>query len=101
MKIMGNNTMAPLQQVKKAPTVNTTATSEKSASFDQLSLNTKRQLEGDDLMQKEVAAKLSNEVRTHNTTGKVAQLQKEFEAGTYQVDARETASRMLLMGAVE
>lgn len=101
MKIMGNNTVTPLQQAKKVTNVTTSTKSEKSASFDQLSLNTNRQLEGDSLKQKEVAAKLSNEVRTHNTTGKVAQLQKEFEAGTYQVDARETASRMLLMGAVE
>lgn len=101
MKIMGNNTVTPLQQGAKVANVKTETKSEKSASFDQLSLNASRQLEGDDLKQKEVAAKLSNEVRTHNTTGKVAQLQKEFEAGTYQVDARETASRMLLMGAVE
>lgn len=101
MKIMGNNTVTPLQQPKKVANVNAGMQTEKSASFDQISLNTSRQLEGDALKQKEVAAKLSNEVRTHNTTGKVAQLQKEFEAGTYQVDARETASRMLLMGAVE
>lgn len=46
---------------------------------------------------RELAASLSQQVRTFNTTGKIADLHEQVAAGTYRPDARETAARMLLM----
>ncbi len=66
--------------------------------YDQISLSSESN-ENNTL--KDVSVKLSHEVRTHNTTGKIAELREAVQSGTYCVDARETAARMLLMGAVE
>jgi len=46
---------------------------------------------------RDVAASLSYQVRTHNTTGKIQELRRAVSSGEYQVSARETAARMLLM----
>ena len=48
-----------------------------------------------------VAADLSRQVRTHNTTGKIQELRRQVQAGEYQVSPREIAARMLLMEAGE
>lgn len=46
---------------------------------------------------RELAASLAHQVRTHNTTGKIQELRRQVSTGEYRVDARETASRMLLL----
>lgn len=48
----------------------------------------------------ELRGKLAQEVRTATTSGQVAALREQVQSGTYQVDARETARKMLLMEAV-
>lgn len=102
MKITGTNAMSPLATQNKAVAyTGGTAKTDKGASFDQITLNTQREAQGEGRIQQEVASKLSHEIRTHNTTSKIAQLKEEVQSGTYQMDARETAARMLLMGDVE
>ena len=48
----------------------------------------------------ELRGRISNEVRTATTSGQVAALREQVQNGTYQVDARETARKMLLMEAI-
>ncbi len=101
MKITGNNTLGAISSAGKAKPVATAKQTREAVQFDQVSFSSMSKLEGSDRTQQEVAAKLSHEVRTHNTTSKIAELREQVQSGTYQMDARETASRMLLMGAVE
>ena len=46
---------------------------------------------------REMAASLSYQVRTHNTTGKIQELRRQVQSGEYQIEPRETAARMLLL----
>lgn len=46
---------------------------------------------------REMAASLSYQVRTYNTTGKIQELRRQVRSGEYQIEPRETAARMLLM----
>ena len=46
---------------------------------------------------REMAASLSYQVRTYNTTGKIQELRRQVRSGEYQIAPRETAARMLLM----
>ena len=46
---------------------------------------------------RDLAAALSQQVRTYNTTGKIQELRNQVASGTYRPDARETAARMLLL----
>ena len=48
-----------------------------------------------------MAASLSQQVRTYNTTGKIQNLRQQVASGAYRPDARETAARMLLMAEGE
>ena len=48
----------------------------------------------------ELRGKISQEVRTATSSGQVAALREQVQNGTYQVDARETARKMLLMEAI-
>ena len=41
--------------------------------------------------------KISQEVRTATSSGQVAALREQVQNGTYQVDAREIAKKMLLL----
>ena len=50
---------------------------------------------------RELAASLSQQVRTYNTTGKIQDLRDQVASGTYRPDARETAARMLLLSEGE
>lgn len=50
---------------------------------------------------RDLAASLSQQVRTFNTTGKIQELRSQVEAGEYRPDARETAARMLLLSEGE
>ena len=46
---------------------------------------------------REMAASLSYQVRTDNTTGKIQELRRQVQSGEYQIEPRETAARMLLL----
>ena len=46
---------------------------------------------------REMAASLSYQVRTYNTTGKIQELRRQVSSGEYQIEPRETAARMLLL----
>ena len=48
----------------------------------------------------ELRGRISQEVRTATSSGQVAALREQVQSGTYQIDARETARKMLLMGAI-
>ena len=50
---------------------------------------------------RELAASLSQQVRTYNTTGRIQDLHDQVASGTYRPDARETAARMLLLSEGE
>ena len=66
------------------------------AKFDQITLSASAGRE-DSLTFREMAASLSQQVRTFNTTGKIQDLRRQVSSGEYRPDARETAARMLLM----
>lgn len=65
-------------------------------SFDQITLSARAGQEASPAF-REMAAALSQQVRTYNTTGKVQELRHQVMAGEYRPDARETAARMLLL----
>lgn len=50
---------------------------------------------------RDLAASLSHQVRTFNTTGKIQDLRQQVSSGEYRPDARETAARMLLLAEGE
>lgn len=101
MKITGNNTLGTITPAGMGKMASANKTVATAGQFDKINFSAQTKLEGDSRTQQEVASKLSHEVRTHNTTNKIAELREQVASGTYQADARETASRMLLMGAVE
>lgn len=65
--------------------------------FDKVTLSAR---EGEDPKKLELRTKLSQEVRTATTTGTLASLREQVQAGTYQVDAASIAKRLLLLGEV-
>ena len=65
--------------------------------FDSVMLST--QESGRSSYEMELRGKISNEVRTATTSGQIAALREQVQNGTYQVDARETARKMLLVEA--
>lgn len=69
-------------------------------SFDQITLSARAGQEASPAF-REIAADLSRQVRTYNTTGKVQELRRQVMAGEYRPDARETAARMLLLAEGE
>ena len=46
---------------------------------------------------RELAASLAQQVRTHNTTGKIQELRSQVRSGQYSIEPRETAARMLFL----
>ena len=46
----------------------------------------------------ELRGKLSQEVRTATSSGQVAALREQVQSGAYEVDTREIAKKMLLVG---
>lgn len=68
------------------------------SSFDQITL-TSGQAAGPAF--RDLAASLSQQVRTFNTTGKIQDLHNQVASGGYRPDARETAARMLLLSEDE
>lgn len=102
MKITGNSGLGAMAQANQLKNKNSIPKEQKEVSqFDKIAFSSHTKLEGDEKIQQEVASKISGEVRTHNTTSKIAELREQVQSGTYVMDARETAARMLLMGAVE
>lgn len=70
------------------------------SSFDQITLSGRAGQETSPAFRK-MAADLSRQVRTCNTTGKVQELHRQVMSGEYRPDARETAARMLLLAEGE
>ena len=70
------------------------------SSFDQITLSARAGQETSTAF-RDLAAALSHQVRTYNTTGKVQELRRQVMAGEYRPDARETAARMLLLSEGE
>lgn len=68
------------------------------SSFDQITLSA-GQTAGPTF--RDLAASLSQQVRTFNTTGKIQDLRGQVASGEYRPDARETAARMLLLSEDE
>lgn len=66
------------------------------SSFDQITLSARAGQEASPAF-RDLAAALSQQVRTYNTTGKVQELRRQVISGEYRPDARETAARMLLL----
>lgn len=64
------------------------------SSFDQITLSAGQEASP---AFRDLAASLSQQVRTFNTTGKIQELRGQVAGGTYRPDARETAARMLLL----
>ena len=64
------------------------------SSFDQITLSAGQEASP---AFRDLAASLSQQVRTFNTTGKIQELRSQVADGTYRPDARETAARMLLL----
>lgn len=70
------------------------------AKFDQITLSAPGGQENSAKF-REMAAVLSRQVRTQNTTGKIQDLRRQVESGEYRPDARETAALMLLLAEGE
>ena len=68
------------------------------SSFDQISMSAGQETAP---AFRAMAAVLSQQVRTYNTTGKIQDLRSQVASGEYRPDARETAARMLLMSEGE
>ncbi len=65
--------------------------------FDKVTLSVR---EGADPYKMELQSKLSQEVRTATTTGTLASLQEQVQAGEYKIDAGNIAKKLLLLGEV-
>ncbi|MDE7261524.1 MAG: flagellar biosynthesis anti-sigma factor FlgM [Oscillospiraceae bacterium] len=46
---------------------------------------------------RELTAALAQQVRAHNTTGKIQELRSQVRDGQYSIEPRETAARMLFL----
>ena len=68
------------------------------AKFDQITLSGQGEVSP---TFRELAASLSQQVRTYNTTGRIQDLCDQVASGAYRPDARETAARMLLLSEGE
>ncbi len=64
--------------------------------FDSVMLSTTEGARG--AREMELRGRISQEVRTATSSGQVAALREQVRNGTYQVDAREIAKKMLLLG---
>ena len=85
---------APIAAPVTARASGTIRAKETESSFDQITLTT---AQAANPTFRELAAGLSQQVRTFNTTGKIQELRSQVASGTYRPDARETAARMLLL----
>ena len=65
--------------------------------FDKITITAKG---GESAFLMEMKSRLSQEVRTTTTTGSLAALHRQFQAGEYRVNAEAIARRMLLLEEV-
>lgn len=72
-------------------------TSHGGESFDKITISAR---DGADPQKLELQSKLSQEVRTATTTGTLAALRQQVQAGEYTVDAGSIAKKLLLLGEV-
>lgn len=63
-------------------------------SFDQVTI--KRDSSATDRFRREWVSRLVNEVRTSHTANDIQQIKSQVQSGTYQPDAKEIATKMLL-----
>ena len=90
--------VAPVAASGVARTSGTRRAKAAGGSFDQINLSG-GQAAGPSF--RDLAASLSQQVRTLNTTGKIQELRSQVASGEYRPDARETAARMLLLSEDE
>lgn len=64
--------------------------------FDQVDIS--QQSSGESRFQKELAARLVQDVRASTSTGDIQQLRDQVQSGTYRLDSVSIASAMLLGG---
>lgn len=86
------NSMQQLHAPVSAPARSHKSTAQ---NFDQITISSEHSV--DSRFQMELKSRLSREVRTATTTGTLADLRRQIEAGEYQVDPVAIARRMLLV----
>lgn len=101
MKIPGGNTILPysnvVQKYKTASApVKTTIKSAAAKRFDQVTISGADSGQNHFAMQ--LKSKISQDVQTATTTGALAALRQEIEAGTYEPDPSAIAKKMLFFG---
>ncbi len=96
MQIMGTEGFLPIQK-KNAPRLVGGAGGRRlrtaEGHYDQVAVSAEQERTSF----REMAANLSYQVRTYNTTGKIQELRRQVSSGEYQIEPRETAARMLLL----
>jgi len=96
MIITGTEGYLPLQKKSAQPAGLASAsrrTSRTGRQYDHYSLSAPAEQSGF----RELAASLAQQVRTHNTTGKIQELRSQVRSGQYSIEPRETAARMLFL----
>ena len=84
--------------ISAAGTIRPAGVRAQEAKFDQITLSGQGEVSP---TFRELAASLSQQVRTYNTTGRIQDLRDQVASGAYRPDARETAARMLLLSEGE
>ncbi len=69
---------------------------ETGGAFDQVDIS--RQSSGESRFQKELAARLVQDIRASTSTGDIQQLRDQIQSGMYRLDSVSIASAMLLGG---
>lgn len=72
------------------------STSQADSQFDQVSIS---QTSKDHLFHQQMVSRLVGETRTVHTTSDIQRVKEEVSSGTYEIDAKEIAARMMLEGA--
>lgn len=97
MLITGTEGYLPIQKKTTRPvgSVGSARVPAQDGRYDHITVSTPAAQEGRSF--REMAASLSRQVRTYNTTGKIQELRRQVRSGEYQINPRETAARMLLL----
>ena len=95
----GSGGINAYNRIKKAyhsiPCHGSTTTTTVSPSYDSSSFHTVTDAES--RFQLEAVSRISNDVRTATTTGRIQELRQAVSSGTYQADPVEIAKKMLLL----
>lgn len=86
-----------VNQIRQYAQTAASQTGHSAESFDKVTLTAR---EGTDPQKLELQSKLSQEVRTATTTGTLAALRQQVQAGEYKIDAGSIAKKLLLLGEV-